>query len=457
MDTTTFVIYDNIDVSRYENDLSLTLERIPYERGLDFTPIHNALSNRDLKIRLHEQYHYWQGLRLPFLYAYANECFRQGMKMFADLSTIRTDWLSWPSMKLTLPLFGRLDRKYSLTFDTERLFRLERAKHFDLEQNCTISVKELLECAASIFDWQKYCQDHHQAPNDPLLFERWRKRTPAYLSVFDFLVSKFGNHSMVSNFILPLVNAAFATSVPERAFCELLNRLISESEGQLYYWSEGIDLEQAFKIRGTLQSWLRNLDYDLAFPMHPENVDLSSDFFCFLEPEVFLGQRFGNERASIGHPVLAVASQEWQDLAARYPDFDAYLDFPTTIAESSANEYANSQHPNVRIATMFLPDGSVQSYPLGNFETRGSFGGSNAPDLNDSEARGVMLDIIVVLSTIKGVVEPDLASSIRRCHHLDCQYFSANFCSSYPLVPKDFRTCMFPEKLSRMVSSLAGK
>ena len=69
IDTTLFAIYYHFDLRQYGDELLALARSITQKVGTDTRPLLKALTDGGhLRKFAHEQYHFWQGLRLPFLH-----------------------------------------------------------------------------------------------------------------------------------------------------------------------------------------------------------------------------------------------------------------------------------------------------------------------------------------------------------------------------------------------------
>src|SRR5262249_44025680 len=102
----------------------------------------------------------------------------------------------------------------------------------DVIDQLELTALDLLECATSLAEFQ--LSTEAQKRSDPLALRRWAKRNPAYLQPFDFAARFLGSESLALRTLLPLINASFHTTQPNRAFGEFLGRLwgnfVQESE-----------------------------------------------------------------------------------------------------------------------------------------------------------------------------------------------------------------------------------
>jgi hypothetical protein len=224
LDPTLFVIFLHIDARKYDEEFIALGRSLKRAKGTDIDSLMEALRGRERRTMAHERYHFWQGLRLPFLHLYAILTLRAAFVGVKALARATKDWGRWAELGGTIDGFDRLDSLFHVAGNRSGQLVFGRKRLSEYEFTLEFSAKEMLECAASIFDYQTSCENHYDM-SDPLLFELWRKRNPAYLKIFEFLKNFLGSDRLSLRTILPLINPAFHTSCPERALIELTARI----------------------------------------------------------------------------------------------------------------------------------------------------------------------------------------------------------------------------------------
>jgi len=68
LDPTLFVIFLHIDTRSYDAEFRALARSLRAARGTDLSPLFDVLRERERRIMAHERFHFWQGLRLPFLH-----------------------------------------------------------------------------------------------------------------------------------------------------------------------------------------------------------------------------------------------------------------------------------------------------------------------------------------------------------------------------------------------------
>ena len=109
LDPTMFVIFLHINADTEGANFQKHLEDESFEN------INNILASLSPKLQqthTHERYHFWQGLRLPFLHLLALLSFRDFMIISRDLSLYSEDWTLWKNVELKGYGHNRLDQPF---------------------------------------------------------------------------------------------------------------------------------------------------------------------------------------------------------------------------------------------------------------------------------------------------------------------------------------------------------
>ena len=80
---------------------------------------------------------------------------------------------------------------------------------------------DMLECATSLAEF--FYMTPLAETSNPLALSRWAKKS-SFLVPLDFATAFLGDRATAMRLCLPLINASFHTSLPTRAFIELLGR-----------------------------------------------------------------------------------------------------------------------------------------------------------------------------------------------------------------------------------------
>ncbi|MDQ6675716.1 MAG: hypothetical protein M3Z09_00300, partial [Acidobacteriota bacterium] len=283
--------------------------------GDSFGPLGSKLHPRSQQLLFHETYHFWQGLRLPFLFRYATLSFRQVMMGFRELSRTNTPFTEW---SCELPEFERLTSPSFLGYlPGGRLFWGPTPERFpQTAKHRKITALSMLECAASLAEFQVASESSN---GDPSSLRRWAKRNPAYLDLFDFAAGYLANEVLALRSLLPLINAAFHTTIPERAFVELLARVWGQLATPSQFGASFLAQPEPCRWPDLFDSFLGQLKYD-----QPDDVlRLLETSFYRISMEEVAPMTYGD--GGFGHPFLAPLAQRWLEIARQNPAFSSVL------------------------------------------------------------------------------------------------------------------------------------
>ena len=433
IDTTLFSIYYYFDLRQYGDEL-LGLARSSTQKvGTDIRPLLKALvDGGHLRKFSHEQYHFWQGLRLPFLHRYALLTFREFMLAAREYSRRSNRWKEWGDLDAISPAFYRLDipRHLSLSLDSELRFG---TKPFpEDEKKIQFTATDLLECAASLFEYQVSCRDPALL-TDPSSFKRWRKRRPAYLELFDFAAALLPTTEFALAFMVPLVNAAFHTTKPERAFFDLVCRFpiefLSHARSRSNSQASAPPPEWHFVIQEVLES----LEYDLPYGTYPQTIDIYDNRYYYLGTD-WLQSSFGNEDASLQHPVLGPLSAAWVKREKRIPELATLLDYPGYVRSDDAMQFATSAEPTIRVLRLRLEDDEYKVFVLGAADFRAATTDSTLRSMPHEVLQDSLFDIFALYGAVRQALGLEEAESLRRCFHRSCLHYDAACCNGFPAI-----------------------
>ncbi len=160
-----------------DNDFADVLKALQVRHAQSIAPLMKRLHFRSHQVLFHEIYHYWQGLRLPFLFRYATMAFRQTFLVFKDLSDDNGDFHKWSCF---LPELERLNVQLRIGFEPEgHIFWGGTDATVTSKTTCQLQLTplDLLECAASLAEFQVTTVP--EQCTDPIALRRWAKRNPA--------------------------------------------------------------------------------------------------------------------------------------------------------------------------------------------------------------------------------------------------------------------------------------
>lgn len=449
LDPTLFVVFLHVNAKQYDKEFQDLVRSIGWGPGTNLDPVLAALKVRERRILAHERFHFWQGLRLPFLNLHATLSLRGYFLIARKLAETEADWRLWADLGWSVPSFRRLDETFYVGANREGRLVFGRRPFSDHEFTLEFSIKEMLECGASIFDFQSSCEAVADMSN-PDSFALWCKLNPAYVRIYKFYQDFLESGHLAIRTILPLINAAFYTSFPERAFVELMARMwgnFARPKGDAVVF---LAQREPCRWPEVFQGWLRGLDYDYPVGSAPDEIDLDNFRFYYLDSNQWIAISLGG---GTQHPFLGPPAAEWQKRAKTVPGLEFYLDQPGYVANDEAHQFAFAAEPQLRIVRVFLDDGSDRVFPLGEGLVGPAFHDKVFSKLSVSEFRGFILDTLASYGAFRRATGAQMTDAARTCHHAACPHFGMNYCNSYPLVPQHFATCGFPSRMDAWVAA----
>ena len=452
VDPTLFAIYYHFDISQYGQhvrDLALSLKQ---QSGADARPLLSALlGGGHVRTFAHEHYHYWQGLRLPFLHRYAVLTFREIMLTARYLARNASPWTEWANEGVVAPAFHRLDIPHhvAIVSDSELVYGVKDVPN--AESKIQFTAIDMLECAASLFEYQISCQDPG-AITDLTNFERWRKRRAAYLDLFDFATPLLIPSHIALAFMIPLINAAFHTTRPEQAFIQLLAKFPSALADQFAAGSIDQSEGDPRNCRFVVDDLLKTLNYHLPYGKQPDVVNIHDNQFYYLSDD-WLSAGFGNESESMSHPILGPISKRWSNRAQRDPGVADWLDYPGYIRSENVYSFVWDAEPTVRVLRLKL-DGQYKVLVFGSAEFRSAF--SKPPSASDASLRDFLLDVFAVYGAVRQALGLETEDTLRRCFHQSCPFYQAACCNGFPLIPNKHQDCSFPQRMEDFVRAMTA-
>lgn len=371
----------------------------------------------DSKTWFHELYHYWQGLRLPFLHRYAVLTFPRVFRVFKELSRTHLDLHRW---QVYLPEFEHLNQKYQLWLRGDRIIvgGINATSTEYGDPDYMITCLDLLETAASLAEFQAFSSKSERV--DVRAFRRWMKRRSTYRAAFDCVALNLRDEQLALRCTLPLVNAAFHTSNPVAGFSAILTKM-----------SVGLrtsEMVTAFVAQEEPCRWTQFFQFILDqvdFESSDEEGLIINDPFRRLRLDDWIGTSYG--AAHNTHPFLNEPAKAWAQRVEIDPDgpFSWVLDQPGWLDSSQIREVINTFRP-LTLARFHLPDGD------GALVTTGD-------DVDMEVARAVLTIYSVIRRASGAHFDPDN----RTCHHVSCPEYGENYCNSYPAIPVNFEQCGF--------------
>jgi hypothetical protein len=406
------------------------------------------MAPRSRQVHFHEAYHFWQGLRLPFLFRYATLSFRQAFMAFKSLAEQENDFLKWDCV---LPEFERLgiDERVGLG-DTGHLFWGREKADFPAEvaYEVRISPLDLLECATSIAEFQVTATGDK---TDPVILSRWAKRNPAYLKPYQLASRFLNNQSLTLRAILPLINAAFHTSEPVRTFVELLGRLWGTFVPDGSFAKAFLAQKEPCRWSELFEMFLSELPYEAK-----ENVDgkiLGSPYHR-IGLDQWVGSSLSSEDGGfLFHPFIGLPARKWIEDQKTNPEYGLLMDHPNYVRPETFRSCLNEFSPPLTIFRFHLGNGRDQVFSTGEANATGF---TSLPLRSASEWRAFVADALTIYGAVRRASGAHFDAEQRTCHHAQCPYYEANYCNLYPIVPNDFRSCGFPKRIQELINTWRG-
>lgn len=444
VDPLLFIVFMHVGRRDLDDDAARTVASANLKEGESFAPVLHRLKFRQHQTIAHETYHFWQGLRLPFVFRYATLAFRQAFLAFKQLSKQSADFQTWDCL---LPELHRLTLDFCVAHEGSNIYWGGPDATFPTSTKMRLAPMDLLECATSLAEFQVTSTKTQRT--DPVSFGRWSKRNGAYDAPYKFAVEFLGDEALILRCLLPLINASFHTTEPTRAFVELLGRLwglfgspSAQSRGFLAQpepcrWSE------------MFEDWLSQLNYDN--PPDSDGKLLGGGYFR-LNLEKWVGGQMGNVDGHMIHPFLGIPAREWIEMSKHDPILTTALDYPGWMGDSFG-----------KLRKHFTPPLTVFRFHLGDLGDRVFLQGeepakafSTVP-LSGREWHGFVADVMAMYSAVRRASGAHFDAEQRTCHHKGCPHYELNFCNSYPIVPLDHATCGFPNRMQKLMEIWSSK
>lgn len=433
-----FVVFLHVSPEQVTPALVSELNRVQGLEGEAFEGIEAALPPRARQIVFHEHYHFWQGMRLPFVYRYAHLAMRIMFQAFGKLARLTPDHRQWECL---LPQLELLNVRGIAGFKASRLsYKLGGSRAelpAELDSVITFSPIDMLECATSLAEFF-YGTPLGETAN-PLALARWAKRNPSSLGLFKFTADFLEDRAVAMRLCLPLLNAAFHTSHPTRAFIELLARcwgFLHTDPGRQF-----VAQQEPCRWHDLFQALLDRIEFEAA-------PDSSGDLLCSsfhrLTLDFWVSVQFGGE---IDHPVLATASRLWSETERKDPPLTTVMDQPQFTGQEMLDVLQQRFGPPFTIVTFHLPEGPDRVVLLSHRVN------SEVPFLaqHGETFRTFIADGLTMYSAVRRASGAHFDPDQRTCGHKECPEYAWNYCNSYPIVPATYKQCGFAERLRELI------
>ncbi len=449
VDPCLFIVYMHISGDLVDDDLAAALAGFEPKQGASPRALLDALPSRSRQIQFHEAYHFWQGLRLPFMYRYAMIAFRQAVLAFGQAAQ---SGAAPPDWDIILPEFERLGLDDRIARgDGGHLFWGRSAARFPDEafDEVRISPLDLLECAASLAEYQVTARGDL---TDPAVLSRWAKRNPAALDVHDFVVRYLGDGRIALRALLPVINGSFHTSEPVRTFALLLHRLRATFLGTGEFGRQFLAHPEPCRWRELLLLWLDDIDYEAA---PDSDGQILGSPYQRLTLAQWVGGSLGSEkRGSLIHPFLGPLARRWIALEGERVEAHMIFDQPGWVRPDHFDRWLEEFTPPFSIYRFHLETGGDRVVFVGRADVR-EF---TSPPMGSAGAwRAFLADTLTIYGAVRRASGAHFDEEQRTCHHRACPHYAANLCNTYPVIPENFADCGFPVRLDRLTATFTRR
>lgn len=439
LDPCFFIVFMHIGGPNLTSNLANVVQSLRLKNFAPVNHVLNELTFRSQQTLFHEQYHFWQGLRLPFMFRYAFLAYFKVLQYFQLLAEETDDFTAWNCL---IPEFERLGIEAHVgTVAPGKLYLSGDPSQIPPgATSITISPLDLLECAASIAEFQVTANG---SPTDPLILRRWLKRNPAYLEPYYFVSSFLGDEALTLRMLLPMLNACFYTSDPPRTFVQLLarawGRFVRPSSSTKLF----LDQQEPCRWPEVFQSWLNEIDFEDA---PDSDANILSRSYHRLTLDYWLSCKYGRD-GGLAHPMLSALARHWRDLEETNPAFKWIIDQPAWISEDVLLEARRTFQPLFSFARFHASTGNDSSFWWGRVDNS-----TPLPGVDPEGHRGIFADTLTMYGAVRRASGAHFDGSQRTCHHIACPYYEANYCNAYPIVPPEYTTCGFPKRMQRLIA-----
>ena len=362
------------------------------------------------------------------------------------LSIESDDFHQWSCL---LPETERLNAKSQIGFAPGgRIFwgGLDATFPSETTNQLQLTPLDLLECATSLAEFQ--WSTNVEQLSDPLALRRWAKRNPAYLQPFDFAARFLESESLAVRTLLPLINASFHTTQPERAFTELLARLWGTFAQKSELSKRFLEQPEPCRWRDLFQGWLDKLQYEADCDSDGQIMVGGPKYFRLtLNYWVFANYETSGEEAT--HPFLGPVARRWCESESAQPMSTWLIDQPGWVNKDIFWQYAEAFSPPISVFRFHVGSGRDRVFMYGTGNVSGF---TTLEDPGDPHHRGFIADLLAMYGAVRRASGAHFDEMQRVCYHFDCPEFEPNFCNSYALVPDPFETCGFPQRMERLIN-----
>lgn len=444
------------------NEANIPTELVETLLSRDYSSISKVLNgidsvsifSRDVFIHpetnLHESVHVIQAVIYPFLRWYAMGAFKTVVDVFRELDDLLKITSYDDVNSYHIPIFSILEVDYYIwdlskkvfgwTYKHEIGISLDEKppRNLDALQLIRLNAVDLIENAASLIQYKISSGIDFPSWRE---FSRWSKRNRSYVRVIDFVRDYIGDDDLAVRIFCPLVQVAFETNQPVRAFMTLLGALKYNNEkGNLSIF---IEQKEPCRWIELFDTYMDMIDFDEA-----DYGDIASTQFFRLDRYLTSNFRLSGQ---LGHPVIGNFSKLWgelerSDLSYRYA-FTAPNGYAKQINEISEIFRApiTLLKFSIRGENVVLVAGDLQRMGLAMVD-----------GVSEADMRGVFIDFLLMFSVARGFGNALMDPDFRLCHHKDCPLYQRNYCNMWIFIPKKFEECGFLDRVKYVKSRFAS-
>ena len=425
-------------------ELSKKLKEAGETDAVELARAYDESSSRNPQKLFHEAYHFWQLIRLPFLYRYATLGFTGYFEAFRALARQSPDYETWDYVDaglVRLELEGCLwGSPGESTFAFSKSETARPSGH--IAPSLVTTPLALMENAASLAEFETFSPGEDRL--NAVTFQRWLRRNPAYTEVFRYVSKALNDETLALYVFTPMVNAAFHTSDPVRAFATLLARV-----REILTDPDNRDAALASPHILDWSALMKDLVERLPFDCEEDaDANILTPKFFKISLNTWLNGSYGEGPiGSLEHPMIPAAARLWEE-ASRFPEMTLAIDHPSYLSPAQRAIVTQKFFPPITVTTFHFLDGTTRPVMWGNIDMISSFFGRSGIGI---------ANLFAIYSSTRRAGGAHFDSDHRTCHWAACPHFGPNYCNSYPGIPKDdFTRCTFPKGMSALISTIGS-
>jgi len=422
-------------LSRDLNTIKQALDQLAYSKKADVRELFV-----DEQTNLHESIHLVQAVIYPYLRWYSTLLFKQIFDIFKATKNISQKLIQQGEDAIVIPSLMLLELDYYVWELNDRELGISLSKNASPEEGIPLihfNIVDLLENAASLIQYKMSMLNDFPTWIE---FQRWSKRNPAYTRIIEFVGTYLGSHDLALRIFAALVQVAFETNRPARAFIVLLGAF--RYNLRLGNLDVLVDSNEPCRWIDLFDSYMDKTKFE-----DPDYGNLESAKFFRLERYATSNIRVGGR---IGHPIIGYFAKLWgeleqQNLTSRYA-FTAPNGYKRQIGEIIEIFRAP-------IALLkFSLEGENVVLVTGDLNYTG-IANLSGMTLDEAAIKSGIVDYLAIFGFVRRFADALMDPDFRLCHHIDCPLYPANFCNSWIFVPAKFENCGFEKHISQALAN----